>query len=100
MLIDIIFRAEEFLMYRNALGLTEQQVADEFGVSKQTINNFEHNRFESIASAQYFTLGILILWENVPDDEKEWRLECGKAGINVGAKRNEKAVKYIKEHMN
>ena len=101
MLIDVLFSPEEFSMYRNAMGLTMQQVADEFLVTKQSISQFENGLITTDSTIQYYTIGILTLWGRYEftDEERAWRLECGRLGINVGTKRNRKMVEYVKEHM-
>lgn len=99
MLVEKIFTPEEFIMYRNAMGMSEKQIADEFLISKQSINNFERGFHVTKCTMQFYTMGILKLWERVPEDEREWRLECGKAGVNVGFKRNKRTVEYIKQHI-
>lgn len=72
----------ECRIYRLALGMTGQEMADEMYVTRQAISLFEQKgtqkRSISMAFNHHYDVTIDYLWDQVPEDEKQIRLYLGR----------------------
>lgn len=72
--------AKEVIWYRHAIGLTQQEVADILGVSRQTINNLEHGYCK--ISRMYSICYQLIYEYLIPEENRLIHEEIANLGLN------------------
>lgn len=99
-MIDInkVFTAEEFKWYRNAMGLTQQEMADKLDVTRQTINRLENNVDNNCTrNKKIYSICYQQFWDALySDEERMLRSQIADLGVNM-ANASDKLIKLAKD---
>lgn len=80
--IDIatICTSKDFIWYRNAMGLTKEEMGKLIDKSRQQVWNLENGLTKP---SLIHSIAYRVIWEwRIPDDEKEIRAKVADLGIN------------------
>lgn len=84
---------KEIRAYRRAIGLTQQELAEKLGTTRQTINRLEN---EGGKVNKVYSIGCQAIYEAlVPENEREFRLKIARLGVNY-ADATEELINLVK----
>ena len=90
-----ILTDKEFIWYRNAMGMSQQEMANKLGITKQTISNLELNKTKR--NKKIYSICYQVIWEALySEEEKKWRSRVADLGLNAARDESKKVIELIK----